>query len=225
MKVKFGSLVVAGSGKIGGHVVSNSQGGRVLKTKGLNYSKGKNFGLIGQGNISQFSSTWATLSQADRDSFNIAAKNALQTDVFGDNVKISGFNLFVRLNSHAKMGGFAPVTAFAPPAVKDSFSIFSTFLDLSGAYIVVNFVGAPAVGTILLSYLALPVGVGISRRYRQFDFAASGVVVAGYAVFNLPASSPLRNLPIGTLFDLKVCIVVADGSISNFVESAGSVVA
>jgi len=33
MKIKFGAIVVAGSGKIGGHVASKNRGGAYLRTK------------------------------------------------------------------------------------------------------------------------------------------------------------------------------------------------
>ena len=96
MKLKFGALVVDGSGKIGGQVVSSNRGGKYLRTK----VTPSNPSTVAQQNaralLSSLSTQWADLTEAQRLSFNSAVSNFATTDIFG--VKCKSFKRWFGFN-------------------------------------------------------------------------------------------------------------------------------
>jgi hypothetical protein len=118
MKIKYGSLVVDGSGKIGGHVASKGRAGSVLRTKitGINpqsSAQNKSRALLGS-----LSTGWSNLTEAQRDSWNGAVKDYATTDIFGDIKTPSGFNLYVKLNANLIASGQTAIDIAPEKAVQ-----------------------------------------------------------------------------------------------------------
>ncbi len=122
MKAKFGAIVVAGSGKVGGHVFSKNRGGAYMRTK----VTPNNPQTVAQQNaralLSSLSTQWAELTDAQRLSWNGAVTDYATTDIFGDLKNPSGFNLFVKLNANLSNAGLAAVLV-APAKGEVPFSI------------------------------------------------------------------------------------------------------
>lgn len=137
MKIKFGSLVVAGSGKIGGHVAAKNRGGAYLRTKSTPSNPQTAAQLSARALFASFSSGWALLDQAARDGFNNAVATFATTDIFGDLRNPSGLNLYVKLNANASNGGF-PSVDVAPAKLELPFSLINdvTITPATGALIV-----------------------------------------------------------------------------------------
>ncbi len=124
MKVKFGSLITDGRGKIGGHVASKNRGGAYLRTKVTPVNPQTSYQSVARGRITTYSQGWRALTDTQRNAWNGAVANFQKTDIFGDLKNPSGLNLYVRLNSNIVMGGGTailvpplPGTVTAPLAV------------------------------------------------------------------------------------------------------------
>lgn len=113
MKTKFGAIIVAGSGKIGGHVASRNRGGAYLRTKVSPINPSTSFQAAIRNRLSTISSAWRGLTQAQRDTWNAAVSSYSKTDVFGDLKTPSGFNLYQLLNNNLQRIGEAAIVT--PP--------------------------------------------------------------------------------------------------------------
>ena len=84
MKIKWGALVVDGSGKLGGHVASKNKGGNYLRTK----VTPANPQTAAQSNVrsvfATISSGWSSLTEAQRLSFADKVSEYSKTNIFGD---------------------------------------------------------------------------------------------------------------------------------------------
>lgn len=218
MKVKFGSIVTAGSGKIGGHVVSGSLGGRVLKTKGLNYSKGKNFGILFQGKMSRFSSKWRTMSVAQRDSWEKAASSIVISDNFGDKMHLSGYNLYIKHNIYASITGFDPVLVYKPSIIVSVGNITDLTIGISVSQGVLNFSSTNLVTYRVILYLTPAMSPSVKINDKDYLFEQY-VPVAGLPTF-FDLKNPLYTSGMTTdSAAYYKCVVVDDYGNTQFIGS------
>lgn len=117
MKIKFGSFITEGRGKIGGHVASRNRAGAYLRTKVSPINRNTLAQQLVRAVFASISRAWSSLSQAQRDAWNAAVTNWKQTDIFGDVKTLSGFNLHQKLN--LIRGGFE-LPFLEVPAAPDS---------------------------------------------------------------------------------------------------------
>jgi hypothetical protein len=123
MKAKFGSLIVDARGKLGGHVASRSNGVSVIRTKSSNVSRShQNQDTIKRilGNLSRM---WRTLTDAERLSWSNATSNFCKSNEFGDLVKLTGFNLFIRFNTGRLICELPANRVFVQPLIFPSFTL------------------------------------------------------------------------------------------------------
>jgi hypothetical protein len=131
MKIKFGSFVVAGSGKIGGHVAAKNRGGAYLRTKVTPLNPNTTAQADSRALLASLSTQWAQLTEAERASWNNGVAQFATTDVFGDLRNPSGINLFVKLNSSLANSNQAQLTS-CPTKTEVPFSqVVSIVMDLS----------------------------------------------------------------------------------------------
>lgn len=147
MKAKFGMIVVAGSGKIGGHVASRNRGGAYFRTKVTPVNPQSTYQNEVRSRLTELSQAWRGLTQAQRDAWNAAVQDFARTDIFGDIRNPSGAQLYQRLNNNLAQVGQAAIST--PPAVEEVPTVVIGTLTL-------NLTGP--VGTLALSG-AVPAGV------------------------------------------------------------------
>lgn len=173
MKTKFGAIIVAGSGKIGGHVASKNRAGSYLRTKvtPVNPSTAAQTGV--RNLLASLSQAWRGLTQAQRDSWNAAVAAYATTDIFGDLRNPSGFNLFQRLNNNLAIVGEALLES-APAPIEVPAVVVSDFLFDSSPTPVAEFatdVAIPA-GFALQVFATAPLSPGVSfvkSQLRQIE--------------------------------------------------------
>jgi hypothetical protein len=122
MKIKFGSIVVAGSGKIGGHVAARNRGGAYLRTKVTPVNPSSASQVSVRNRFTSLSQAWKALTAAQRASWNAAVADYARTDVFGDIKNPSGFNLFQRLNNNLLNVGESQISAPPVPGAVHAFT-------------------------------------------------------------------------------------------------------
>lgn len=151
MKVKFGSLVVDGRGKIGGHVLSKNRGGAYMRTKVTPINPQTADQSAVRGTLTSLSQSWRALTISQIKAWNNAVQNFQSTDIFGDIKKPSGINLYVKLNSNLAFAEVGTVLS-DPPA-------------LTTAPVFVDFSATAAAGTPALSIVFSPTPVGADTTY------------------------------------------------------------
>lgn len=126
MKAKFGSIVVDGRGKLGGHVYSKNRGGAYVRTKVTPVNPQTTAQLLVRGFFTMLSQSWRTLTDTQRQAWNGAVENFQRTDIFGDIKKPSGINLYMRLNQNLLNAGGAIIdTPPAPTSTPESITFSS----------------------------------------------------------------------------------------------------
>jgi hypothetical protein len=100
MKVKFGSIVSDGRGKIGGHVMSKNRAGSYLRTKVTPVNPATASQTTVRTALGTLSVAWRGLLAAQRLQWNAAVSQFAGTDIFGDIRNPSGQNLYVKLNAN-----------------------------------------------------------------------------------------------------------------------------
>jgi len=119
MKIKFGALVVAGSGKIGGHVAARNSAGAYLRTKVTPVNPRTVDQVAARARLGANAKAWGEITQAERDSWNQNSVDFNSKNIFGDKIKLSGINVFSRLNNNLLLIGEATLTT---PPVAESFA-------------------------------------------------------------------------------------------------------
>ena len=227
MKLKFGAIVVAGSGKIGGHVASKNKAGAYLRTKVTPSNPRTTYQTNVRERLAGLSQGWRSLTDAQRNSWNNAVANFKRSNVFGD-IKIpSGFNLYQRINNNIlTIGG----TILTVPPTPSSVATYS------------NAVLTAAAGTPALS-LAFTVVAGSVAGYKLFATApvspgktnvSNAYRLIGVALTN--AISPFNILSLytakfgsvgvaGQRIDVKIVGVGATTGIEGVPVTATAIVA
>lgn len=131
MKIKFGAIVVAGSGKIGGHVASKNRGGAYLRTKVTPSNPQTPDQSNARGILASLSTGWSLLTSDQRASWNNAVKDFATTDIFGDIKNPSGINLFVKLNANLINSNQGQITTAPAKMEIPAFTISSVLFDVS----------------------------------------------------------------------------------------------
>ena len=99
MKIKFGAIVTDGRNKIGGHVASKNKSGNYLRTKVTPVNPQTTFQSAVRGFFGGLAQSWRGLTADDRQSWIDGAPGFPYIDIFGDSKILSGFGLYMKLNS------------------------------------------------------------------------------------------------------------------------------
>jgi hypothetical protein len=148
MKMKFGSIVVDGRGKIGGHVASKNRSGNYLRTKTTPVNPQSSYQTTVRNRLSTLATAWGALTDAQRLDWNNAVSAWKGTNIFGDIVNPTGFNLYCRVNANLSLIGVAAISSPVAPTSLPNF----TSLTLTAA------AGAQSLS---LAYTATPIPAGV----------------------------------------------------------------
>lgn len=144
MKVKFGAIVTEARGKINGFVASRNRGGAYFRTKVTPVNVSNVYTAAVRSRLAGLSSAWRGLTAAQRISWNAAVVDFAKTNIFGDLVKPSGFNLFQSINNNlVTIGESALDSPPTPQAVANVLSL-SIAADNSDQTLIATFADAIA---------------------------------------------------------------------------------
>lgn len=203
MKAKFGAIVTAGSGKIGGHVASKNKSGAYFRTKVTPSNPQTIAQLAVRSAFSASSKAWSGLTDSQRASWASAAQNFKGSNIFGDSVAPSGFNLYKKINDNlANIGEAAisvapqniapdPIETLAATANHTTHAVTLTFTPAiaAGAKMVVMATAPQPAGKSFVKNLYRKVGVydsaDVSPLVITSDYAAKfgTVSIAGQKIF------------------------------------------
>lgn len=225
MKTQFGSIIVAGSGKIGGHVASRNRGGAYLRTKVTPLNPKTPAQNAVRGNFSALSKQWSGLATGLRLGWNNAVSDFAKTDIFGDLRNPSGFNLFVKLNTNLTNSAQANITA-VPAKLPIIFSAINS----------VNFAIVAATGTITLGNVlnngakvivfATPM-LSQGTTYAKNQMRIIGTMTVTMATINIHSAyiAKFGALTAGANVQVGYQIVLANGQVSVLQTAKATVIA
>lgn len=188
MKAKFGAIVVAGSGKIGGHVASRNRSGAYFRTKVTPVNPQSTSQLNARQRLTTRSQAWRSLTQPQRDAWNAAVSAFARTDIFGELKNPTGFNLYQRLNNNLVNVGIAPISAPPIPAAVLTVSASGLSAAAGASTLSLTLSGAVPAGTAVKVFATAPQSPGVTfvkSEYRQITTlpAATPTPVALGAVY------------------------------------------
>lgn len=162
MKVKFGSLIVAGSGKIGGHVASRNHHGAYMRTKVTPVNPQSTSQLAVRNRLATRSQAWRGLTDAQRAAWNTAVALFARTDIFGDLKNPTGFNLYQRLNNNLVTVGAAAIALPPQPAAVAQVTVTSITPAAGTGLIPMVLSGAVPAGTAVKVFATTAQSPGVS---------------------------------------------------------------
>lgn len=131
MKIKFSGVgITDGRGKFGGSVASRNTAGAYIRNKVTPVNPDTPAQSAVRAIFADISQAWRDLSQTQRDEWNEAVPNFEHTDIFGDTIQPTGFNLHQQLNLNLGAIGLAFITS--PPAPSEVQSLTNLVLELDG---------------------------------------------------------------------------------------------
>lgn len=176
MKAKFGAIVVAGSGKLGGHVASRNRHGAYFRTKVTPVNPDTTFQAAARNRLTLWSQEWRGLSVIQRDAWNAAVQDYAKTDVFGDLKNPSGFNLYQRLNNNLQIVGGVALTLPPLPSEVYAAGTMSVVADVSDQSIDVTYTPVIPAGQ-AVKVFATP-GMSPGVNFVKSEYRLLEVIVA-----------------------------------------------
>lgn len=169
MKAKFGSMLVDGRGKLGGHVYSKNRGGSYVRTKVSPVNPQTTAQAQARASLTARSQTWRTLTVNQRASWNSAVSNFTGTDVFGDVKTPSGLNLYNRLNLNLQKVGATLLTLPPVPTASPVIDSVSFIADESAQTVIITFAPTP-VPADTTYYIEMTSQMSAGRYFAKSEF-------------------------------------------------------
>lgn len=172
-RIKFGMMMTDARGKLGGQVFTKTRSGAAVRTKVTPTNPQTSF----QGNIrslfGNFSQAWNALTEEDRLTWQNAVAEYQRTNVFGDQYKLSGKNLFMSINQNLSTIGVAQTDVVPDIKTTAGVSLTSATVGIGVAEIaiVLDVLGDFSTGSKIVFEATPPLSPGkynFSGSYRQF---------------------------------------------------------
>ena len=173
MKVKFGLVITDGSGKLGGHVVTQTKAGKALRTKSTPVNRRSTTQQGVKAIFSANAQAFRSLTAAQILAWNAAAADFKVKNYFGDVVQLSGMALYQQLNSNLQKVG-AAVISTPPTQVAIGAVAALVITTLTAAVMTITFTPTPiTAGFAMLVEATRPVSPGVSYVKNQFRVITS----------------------------------------------------
>lgn len=217
--MKFKSaLVTAVSGSIGGATFAHNQGGMYVRARATPTNPNTSFQQIIRNLMSQITSAWQnTLTQAQRDAWEVYASNVPLTDKFGDPRYTSGIAHYVRSNVPRLQGGLARIdvgpTVYSLPTLTPPVPTVSAATDQSSTAYDNTDAWATEAGGALLIWISRPQSPSIIYFKGPYRYAGLAPGAASPPTSPQVVDTPFAVEQDQLLFH-KYAAVRADGRLS-----------
>ena len=161
--IKFGGIISEARGKQNGMVYSRNTYGNYMRNKVTPSNPKSSHQQNVRSRLSTVSQAWAGLTDAQRSGWIEGAKVFTRTNIFGDKVPLTGFNLYVRLNRNLQEAGVALITSCPAPAAVTGISNLVQLLCTSTPAFTLTFAPTPVPANYdLFVYATVPMGQGVT---------------------------------------------------------------
>lgn len=173
-KIKFGAIVVDGSGKLGGHVFSKNRGGNYLRTKTTPTNPQTAMQGYVRSIFAAISSAWSGLTANQRQSWEDRRAEYARTNIFGDLKNPNGKALFQRLNQNLMLAGESMLLVCPSSSEVVNATVSEPVLDINGPDFSVEYFN-DLTGMFLLISATPPVSQGTSFVKNKFRSVVESV--------------------------------------------------
>ncbi len=184
-------VVVAGSGKIGGHVASHNRSGAYFRTKVTPVNPQTTAQLAVRNRLGTRSQAWRGLTDAQRAAWNAAVSAFAKTDIFGDLKNPTGFNLYQALNNNLVTVGAAAISVPPIPAAVSTVTITSITPAAGTGLVPMVLSGAVPASTAMKVFATAPQSPGVS------------FVKSEYRLITTLAAATATPVALGTAYTTK----------------------
>lgn len=203
-KIKWGAIVVDGRGKLGGHVFTKTKSGATMRTKVTPVNPQSSAQASARSRLGGNSQAWSALSEDQRETWQVRAKETAKTNIFGDQYFPSGKNLFTSLNNNLLLIGQQPI-AVAPAMAQMPFIVELELLIMTHpSAIVLSFVHS---GEVEDHYIVYEATTGFSKGRYNFDGSYRNIG-------SVPANNQLSSAELVDRYTAKFGAIVTDTKIS-----------
>lgn len=224
-KIKLGAIVVAMSGKLGGHVFAKNRGGAYMRTKTTPSNPQTPAQMSVRGAFAAISSSWSALTESARATFNGFVASYSTTDIFGDIKNPSGKTLYQRLNQNLSNSGQPLITLCVAPLEVPFASVITAQYQIAAGKFDVD-TANDTTGTELLVFATPPLSQGtkfVKNKLRLLEVFTGGVAITAdiFAAYTLKYDAQ----PAGANIYIGVKVVNSNGQASPLEVVKASVVA
>jgi hypothetical protein len=226
MKTKFGAIIVAGSGKLGGHVAARNRSGAYMRTRVVPTNPQTTFQQNARSLFSAASRAWSGLTTSERSSWNSATALQARQNSLGDTVLLSGKALFVSMFINLSLIGETPLTLPVSSAGGFSLSTFSVACDNSSNTVIVTYTAAIPSTHVLMLFATSAISPGVSF-VKSFYRKISTLVTTDSSPVNVTSyyASRFGNVgSVGSKVHFYAVSVEKASGIANLAGSCSSVI-
>ncbi len=192
--IKFGQIGIAEARKkVAGVVFSRNTAGAYMRQKVSPVQPRTVAQLGSRTRFGDIAADWRGLTDLQRKVWIANAPNVQHTNVFGDNMPLTGFGLFTRLNNNLVAAGQAKVTDWPGQPDVDGFISFTFIANTTAGTLIVTFTPAIPADQQVIVYATSGLSAGksfVKSEYRQIgvwddtvitgaDLAATYIAVFG----------------------------------------------
>lgn len=217
MRTKFGAVIVAGSGKLGGHVFSKNRSGSYVRTKVTPSNPNTTYQAGARNRFSTISTGWKGISESNRQAWNSAVDGFKGTNIFGDVKTPSGFNLYQKLNNNLSVAG---VAAISTPPLPVALPVIATgvLAAAHGGAIAVTFTSDPIITASVVAVFATA-AISQGKSFVKSEFRFIGLMPA--ITTHVTTLTTLYNAKFGAVGAAGMKVFVKMMQISNVTGQAG----
>jgi hypothetical protein len=175
--IKPSSLIDEIRNKMGSVVFSSGNGGQYARSLVIPYNPQSVDQVSARNRLITASQAWSGLTANQRTAWNLAAPDWERSGVFGQKVKLSGFNLYCFLNINLAIVGVAPISSPPAKTAVPALTALSATQVHAGATTMVFTPTPLTAGASYVVEATSPQSAGksfVSSEYRIIKFVAAG---------------------------------------------------
>lgn len=173
MLIKWGALIVDGSGKLGGHVATRNRAGAVMRTKVVPINPDSPDQQTVRNLFAANTQGWKGITADQRASWQAAVDDFKYTNRLGDIRRYSGFNLYCRINNYLRFINGTPLTSPPAPAAVPAFTSLSVAADFGAQSVTLTYAGTIGATETCIVRATTGMSAGksfVKSEYRKIDF-------------------------------------------------------
>lgn len=209
-KIKYSALVSDMRGKLNGSVASKNRFGSYYRNKVTPVNPQSSFQQNARQRFGALSSQFKDLTLSQINAWNEAAQNFPVTNIFGDQVFLTGQMLYNRLNGNLAKLGIAPVQTAPAPASFPEFGISTGVADISDGLVSILLTGISSIpaGMSMVVYATRPVPLTKSFLKNEYRFIGQpDSVTNGSADISAVYTDRFGNFAVGQKIGVRVALV------------------
>ena len=171
-KIKLGPFIADIRNRIGGVVFSKNSAGNYIRRGVTPVNPQSVAQLLSRQFLTQTSQSWRDLTDDERNNWNQVKDSFPKTDIFGNSIAPTGFNLFTRLNRNLLEISEPAITAAPLPSAVQGFLTLTLVANTTGGLLTATFTPAINADTKIILFATAAQSAGVTfvkAEFRKID--------------------------------------------------------